>query len=68
MHNNQMRFTYVRRGMCAYTFQMPEPDAALKKAKLIYYIEAEECRGVLRQNGDVTDLYIKTGFNILKPD
>ena len=70
MHNDESRFTIVRRGMCAYTFEMPEKetDAAFKKAKLIYYIESDECRGVLRKNKDKIDLYIKTGFDIIQPE
>ena len=62
MHNDGKRFTYVRRAMCAYTFEIPDIDSQIPKATLIYYIESDECRGVLRNNGNKTDLYIKTGF------
>ena len=69
MHNDGTRITYVRRGMCSYTFQLPGEDDIIKtKATLMYYIEDDDTSIFTRQNGDTQEIYIKTGIQAKHTD
>ena len=55
LHNKGERLTIVYRGMCSYTFQLPKSSDGVENAKLRYYIEKEDLRGVFSND----DLYIQ---------
>ena len=40
LHNGGTRLTFVRLGMCAYTFQLPNLSDQEEQAKLLFYFES----------------------------
>ena len=66
LHNEGTRLTIVNIGMCSYTFELLGEG---QSAKLRYYIESEDLRGIRFEDS----LYIQTALQVstrkqLKPD
>ena len=67
MHKNENRVTYMVRGKCSYTFELPgdktKPD---QEAKLLYCIDSDDVRFVYHRNG--RDVYVQGSFTAKEDD
>ena len=65
MHNDGRRITYVRRGMCSYTFELPDETETIEpSANLLYFIEDDGIQGAFQYKNGQKELYITTGVSV----